>query len=141
MSTRCSGDDDEAEKIRLLVKETFEMASKVAFGDVFGWPLERLAFWMFGRQARDVTLRYDEILEKILRQHEDRGKREGLDREDRDLMDILLKVYQDHNAEFNITRTNIKAFLLVSLHPLLIIYLITNFSLHLYLMIIHLYNL
>ncbi|KAL0533225.1 hypothetical protein IC582_030441 [Cucumis melo] len=113
MSTRCSGDDDdEAEKIRLLVKETFEMASKVAFGDVFGWPLERLAFWMFGRQAKDVTLRYDEILENILRQHEDRGREEGLDREDRDLMDILLKVYQDHNAEFNITRTNIKAFLL-----------------------------
>ncbi|XP_038905910.1 cytochrome P450 705A5-like [Benincasa hispida] len=113
MSTRCSGDDDdEAEKIRLLVKETFEMASKVAFGDVFGWPLERLAFWMFGRHAKDVTMRYDEILEKILRQHEERAREEGLDREDTDLMDILLKVYQDHNAEFNITRTNIKAFLL-----------------------------
>ncbi|XP_023528693.1 cytochrome P450 705A5-like [Cucurbita pepo subsp. pepo] len=113
MSTRCSGDDtDEAEKIRVLVKETFEMATKVAFGDVFGWPLERLAFWMFGKHAKDVTMRYDEILEKILRQHEERAKKEGLDREDRDLMDILLKVYQDHNAEFKITRTNIKAFLL-----------------------------
>lgn len=116
MSTRCSGDDtDEAEKIRVLVKETFEMATKVAFGDVFGWPLERLAFWMFGKHAKDVTMRYDEILEKILKQHEERAKKEGLDREDRDLMDILLKVYQDHNAEFKITRTNIKAFLLVSL--------------------------
>uniref|UniRef100_A0A1S3CH32 Uncharacterized protein n=1 Tax=Cucumis melo TaxID=3656 RepID=A0A1S3CH32_CUCME len=34
MSTRCSGNgDDEAEKIRLLIKETFEIASKISFGD------------------------------------------------------------------------------------------------------------
>ncbi|KAK2637065.1 hypothetical protein Ddye_031857 [Dipteronia dyeriana] len=38
MSTRCSGDDDdgEAERCRELVKESFELAAKLCFGDVLG---------------------------------------------------------------------------------------------------------
>ncbi|KAG6606867.1 Cytochrome P450 705A20, partial [Cucurbita argyrosperma subsp. sororia] len=66
MSTRCCGNDDEAETIRTLIRETMEVATKVSFGNVFGGPLEKLAFWLFGRQVRDLTLRYDEILEKDL---------------------------------------------------------------------------
>ena len=115
MSTRCCGNDDEAETIRTLVRETMEVATKVSFGNVFGGPLEKLAFWLFGRQVRDLTLRYDEILEKVLKQHEHRAKEDDFDREDRDLMDILLRVYRDENSEFKITRTHIKAFFLVSL--------------------------
>ncbi|XP_022146230.1 cytochrome P450 705A22-like [Momordica charantia] len=112
MSIRCADDGDESEKIRQLVKDTMEVGAKVAFGDVVGWPLKRLAFWIYGKQAIDVTMRYDEILEKALKQHEERGKIEGYDREDRDLMDIILKVHQDSEAEFKITRTNVKAYLL-----------------------------
>ncbi|XP_023525669.1 cytochrome P450 705A22-like [Cucurbita pepo subsp. pepo] len=112
MSTRCCGNDDEAETIRTLVRETMEVATKVSFGNVFGGPLEKLAFWLFGRQVRDLTLRYDEILEKVLKQHEHRAKEDDFDREDRDLMDILLRVYRDENSEFKITRTHIKAFFL-----------------------------
>ncbi|XP_008461264.1 cytochrome P450 705A22-like [Cucumis melo] len=112
MSIRCADDSDESEKIRQLVKDTMEVGAKVAFGDVVGWPLKRVAFWVYGKQAIDVTMRYDAILEKALKQHEERGKVEGFDRDDRDLMDIILKVHQDSQAEFKITRTNVKAFLL-----------------------------
>ena len=66
---------------------------------------------MHGRKVIDVSLRYDEILEKVLKQHENSGE---LKRGDEDLMDILLKVYQDDKAEFKINRTHLKAFLLVS---------------------------
>ncbi|XP_061997791.1 cytochrome P450 705A12-like [Rosa rugosa] len=111
MSTSCSENGDEAEKIRELVKESFELAAKVCFGDVLG-PLKRVGFWVYGKQLIDVTMGYDRLLEGMLKQHEERAEREGWDREDKDLMDILLKAYQDDQAEVQITRTHVKAFLL-----------------------------
>lgn len=113
MSTSCSENGEEAEKIRALVKESFELAAKVCFGDVLG-PLKRVGFWVYGKQLIDVTMGYDKLLEGMLKQHEERAEREGWDREDKDLMDILLKAYQDDQAEVRITRTHVKAFLLVS---------------------------
>ncbi|CAL9003874.1 unnamed protein product [Prunus brigantina] len=111
MSTSCSENGEEAEKIRELVKESFELAAKVCFGDVLG-PLKRLGFWVYGKQLMDVTMGYDKLLEGMLKQHEERAEREGWDREDKDLMDILLKAYQDDKAEVKISRTHVKAFLL-----------------------------
>ncbi|KAL6125153.1 hypothetical protein ACLB2K_073213 [Fragaria x ananassa] len=111
MSTSCSENGEEAEKIRALVKESFELAAKVCFGDVLG-PLKRVGFWVYGKQLIDVTMGYDKLLKGMLKQHEERAEREGWDREDKDLMDILLKAYQDDQAEVRITRTHVKAFLL-----------------------------
>ena len=108
MSIRCSEERDEAERIRKLVKESIEVSAKVMLGDVLG-PLRILTFWLYGRKAIDLTLSYDEILERVLKQHE-----ESPQKENEDLMDMLLKVYQDDKAEFKITRTHLKAFLLVS---------------------------
>ncbi|CAB4301704.1 unnamed protein product [Prunus armeniaca] len=55
MSTSCSENGEGAEKIRELVKESFELAAKVCFGDVLG-PLKRLGFWVDGKQLMDVTM-------------------------------------------------------------------------------------
>ncbi|KAG2664955.1 hypothetical protein I3760_16G106900 [Carya illinoinensis] len=108
MSTRCAEKNDEAERIRELVKETFEVGSKLFIGDVLG-PLKRLAFWLYGSQVLDVTMRFDELLEKILKKHEDQiRKGENIE----DLMDVLLKVYSDDKAEFKMTRTHIKSLFL-----------------------------
>ncbi|KAK0575387.1 hypothetical protein LWI29_038301 [Acer saccharum] len=73
MSTRCSGDDDdgEAERCRELVKKSFELAAKLCFGDVLG-PLKKLGFWIYGKQALNLSKWYDELLEKILKEHEER---------------------------------------------------------------------
>ncbi|KAF2319406.1 hypothetical protein GH714_015808 [Hevea brasiliensis] len=56
----------------------------------------------------------DELLEKILKEREEKAKRDGGDQEseDKDLVDILLKVHQDENAEFKISRNHMKAFFL-----------------------------
>lgn len=115
MSSRCSEEGGEAERVRELVKETFEVAAKMCFGDVLG-PLKKLGFWVYGKQAMDVTRRYDELLERVLKEHEfeERGKRG-----DKDLMDLLLEVCQDEKAEVRITRTHIKAFILVNFSSIL----------------------
>uniref|UniRef100_A0A5B7BNF6 Uncharacterized protein n=1 Tax=Davidia involucrata TaxID=16924 RepID=A0A5B7BNF6_DAVIN len=109
MSTGCSDNDVEADKCRELVKESFKIGTKFCFGDVLG-PLKWLGFWVYGKQAVEVTRRYDDLLERILKEHEE--ERESGEREDRDLMDILLGVYRDDKAEVKITRTHIKAFFL-----------------------------
>ncbi|GMY22348.1 cytochrome P450 705A12-like [Fagus crenata] len=108
MSMRCSDECDEAVTIMKLVKEFVKILGKVWIGNVLG-PLRILAFWLYGRHAINVTLRYDEILERVLKQHEENPK---IDNED--FMDILLKVHQDDTTEFKITRTHLKAILLVS---------------------------
>ena len=46
MSTRCSEQDGEAEKVRELVKESYELAAKLCFGDM--------------------------LLERVLKEHEER---------------------------------------------------------------------
>ncbi|KAF5480871.1 hypothetical protein F2P56_001580 [Juglans regia] len=104
MSTRCSEKGDEAEEIRELVKDIFDLGSKMILGDVLG-PLKKLAFWLYGKEVMDVLVRFDRLLERMLRDHEDEGKK----REHEDLMDILLKVHKDDKAEVQMTRTHLKA--------------------------------
>ncbi|CAL9022071.1 unnamed protein product, partial [Prunus brigantina] len=46
-----------------------------------------------------------------VKQHEEKAEREGWDREDKDLMDILLKAYQDDKAEVKISENSCEGFL------------------------------
>ncbi|XP_075646991.1 cytochrome P450 705A20-like [Castanea sativa] len=107
MSMRSLDEPHEAERIRKLVKESNEVGAKACLGDMFG-PLSKLAFWLYGQRAIDVTLKYDEILERFLKQHEEISN----ERENEDLMDLLLKAYRDDKSEFKINRIHLKAFLL-----------------------------
>ncbi|WRX26913.1 Cytochrome P450 - like 10 [Theobroma cacao] len=110
MSTSCSEEDDEAERIRELVKRSFELAGKMSLANSLG-PLKKFGFWLYAKEAKEVTTRYDELLEKLLKEHEERAKsndREG----NKDLMDILLEAYHDDEAEFRITLGQLKSFIL-----------------------------
>ena len=71
--------------------------------------LRILAFCVCGRLAINMTFKFDEIFERVLKQHDENPKIQN-----EDLMDILLKIYQDDKSEFKITRTHLKAILLVS---------------------------
>ncbi|OMP07591.1 Cytochrome P450 [Corchorus olitorius] len=119
MSTRCSEEDDEAEKIRNVVKKSFAMVGKMCLADSLG-PFKRFGFWVFSKEAKEVNTTYDGLLEKLLKEHEEKAKIniDGVEfeREDnsKDLMDILLKAYHDENAEFQITRAQMKAFFVVN---------------------------
>lgn len=104
MSTRCTE----------LLEGSVALAGKLAVATMLG-PLKKLGYWVNRKELEEIPRRYDELLEKILKEHEERAKRDSGDREDKDLMDILLKVYQDENAEFRISRSQMKAFFLVIL--------------------------
>nr|URF53680.1 cytochrome P450 [Trichosanthes cucumerina] len=107
MSTACSGEKNDAERIRYLVKEAMEVVTQICFGDVLG-PLKKLGFLLYGKRALDVGRSSDELMEKILKEHEE----ESDEKNPKDLMDILLEIHQDDNAAVKITRTHIKAFIM-----------------------------
>ncbi|KAF2316781.1 hypothetical protein GH714_042122 [Hevea brasiliensis] len=111
MSTRCSEEDDEAQRCRELVEGSIALTGKLLIASMLG-PLKKFGYWVNRKQLDDIPKRYDDLFEKIWKEHEERAKRECEEREDKDLMDILLKVYQDENAEFRISKTQMKAFIL-----------------------------
>ncbi|KAL1197714.1 Cytochrome [Cardamine amara subsp. amara] len=60
----------------------------------FSWQLEKLGF--------------DELLERILEEHEKENPYEH--QGGGDMMDVLLAAFRDENAEYKITRNHIKSF-------------------------------
>ncbi|PKI42863.1 hypothetical protein CRG98_036661 [Punica granatum] len=107
MSARCSGTSSEAEEIKRLVKICLDLAGKLSVGDILG-PLKFLDFSGNGEKLVSTLLKFDQIVERIIKEHE----MSGPDKEKKDLLDILLEVYRDPTAEVKITRKDIKSFLL-----------------------------
>ncbi|XVF23306.1 hypothetical protein REPUB_Repub13aG0025800 [Reevesia pubescens] len=108
-STSCSEEDDEAKKIRELLKMSTELAAKMSLANSLG-PLKKLGFWLYAKKSKEVTARYDELMEKLLRKHEVKAQNNGSD-DNKDLMDIILKVYHDDTAELRISREQMKSFI------------------------------
>nr|DAD24821.1 TPA_asm: hypothetical protein HUJ06_026285 [Nelumbo nucifera] len=109
MTTRCSGSTYESEEVRKLGDEIAKLGGKLGLGEILG-PLGKLDPFGYGKKLRNLIVQFDELLEKVLREHENDGA-EGTN-EGKDLVDILLKTSKDEKAEYKLTRTNIKAFLL-----------------------------
>ncbi|CAN0879734.1 3,9-dihydroxypterocarpan 6A-monooxygenase [Linum grandiflorum] len=120
LSTRCSEGDEEAEEVRGLVKEMnvlgrqFNLEDTFWFVKMFGWDVQG-----FEKRLKDVRDRYDVMMERVIEEHQElrrKRKMEGIDGDDleqsKDVLDILLDVYEDENAEIKLTRENIKAFIM-----------------------------
>ncbi|WCJ39155.1 cytochrome P450 family 705 subfamily A polypeptide 22 [Euphorbia peplus] len=108
MSTRCSKEDDESEKWRVLVMKTADLAARVLLATMLG-PFEKFGFWLNRKQMVDVPREYNMLFDKILEEHQEKAKDKD---DDKDLMDILLKIYHDENAEFKLSMIQIKSFLM-----------------------------
>ncbi|KAF8043832.1 hypothetical protein BT93_A1978 [Corymbia citriodora subsp. variegata] len=108
LSRRCC-DEDEADEVRTLVKEMCELAGKFNLSEAI-WFCKNLDLQGFGKRLKDVRERYDEMMERIMREHQEaRGK--GGERV-KDLLDILLEIYEDESSEIRLTRENLKAFIM-----------------------------
>ncbi|KAF9675627.1 hypothetical protein SADUNF_Sadunf09G0051800 [Salix dunnii] len=115
-SARCSGEDNQAEKCKGLVIESFDLARKLALFNVIG-PLKRIDMWYLRNKIADVTKRYDELFENVLVEHEEKAKREGPNMENKDLMgdsnttsDVILWILAEivnHPAAFKKVREDI----------------------------------
>ncbi|KAJ4706489.1 putative Cytochrome P450 [Melia azedarach] len=112
MGKRCTSQaySDQAVEIRRIIMDIMELGSKFPLFEVFG-PLKKLDLSGNGRRIKSVFLRYDQKLEQIIQEYEENRTNIG-EREERDVMDILLETYKDTNAEFKLTKNHIKYFIM-----------------------------
>ncbi|KAF3611150.1 hypothetical protein DY000_02050592 [Brassica cretica] len=97
----CSEENGEAEKVRESVTKTMGLIKKVFFSNMLGKPLKKLGISLFEKEIRGVSGGFDELLERLLREHEEKHQ-------DTDMMDVLLSAYKYENADYKITRNHIK---------------------------------
>jgi len=107
MSTTCLDNVNDAKDVLGLVREFLHLGAKLSMGEVLG-PLGKFDLFGYGKKLVRIVGKFDRVLERILEEHEGNNSERG------DMMDILLRVYKDPNAEMRLTRNDIKAFFLVS---------------------------
>lgn len=121
---RFSENEDDADKVRKIVKEMCELAGKGNVSEMI-WFCKNLDLQGFGKMLKDVRDRYDTMMEKIMKEHEEARKKEMGDGI-KDVLDILLDIYEDENSEIRMTRENIKAFIMVKFSLLYLLHFTKN---------------
>ncbi|KAJ0111614.1 hypothetical protein Patl1_01392 [Pistacia atlantica] len=115
LGQRCSDNEDEAGEVRKLVQELTQLGAKFNLSDTI-WFCKKLDLQGFRRKLEDARKRYDVMMERIMKEHEEsRKKRKQMGDEgdsERDLLDVLFHTFEDKNAEMRLTRANIKAFIM-----------------------------
>lgn len=116
---RCSDVEGEGHQLIELVREMTELGGKFNLGDML-WFVKRLDLQGFGKRLESVRSRYDAIMERIMKEHEDarmvkKKNKDSCNGDEavRDLLDVLLDIYADESSEIRLTRENIKAFIMV----------------------------
>ncbi|CAH8352722.1 unnamed protein product [Eruca vesicaria subsp. sativa] len=106
MGRRFSEEDGEEERLNGLLTESSGLIKRMFLAAMFRRQLEKLGISLFKNDIMGVSNRFDETLERFLVEHrEEPDKDQGTD-----MMDVLLAAYEDKNAEYTITRNDIKAF-------------------------------
>lgn len=118
MGKRCRQNSDLPVEIRKVVRDIMACATRLGFMELFG-PLRDLDVFGNGKRLRSSIWRYDELVEKILKEYKDdksnKDDRNSIEGEkDKDIVDILLDTYNDSKAELKLTMNQIKFFILVS---------------------------
>ncbi|KAD4584626.1 hypothetical protein E3N88_22227 [Mikania micrantha] len=70
------------------------------------WLFKKLDLQWFGKRVKDIHRRFDALIEKIIKEHEESQSQE------KDLLNILLRIAEDETMDIHLTRENIKAFIL-----------------------------
>ncbi|RDY01615.1 Cytochrome P450 93A3, partial [Mucuna pruriens] len=110
MSTTCFDKVNDAQEIHGLVREFLHVGAKLSMGEVLG-PFGKLDLFGYGKKLVKIVDKFDQVLERILEEHQERNS-DSCPGQTGDMMDILLQVYKDPNAEVRLTRNDIKAFFL-----------------------------
>ncbi|KAF3442608.1 hypothetical protein FNV43_RR16524 [Rhamnella rubrinervis] len=114
MSQRCSEDENDADQVRKLVKDTAELTGRFNLSDYI-WFCKNMDLQGFGKRLKEVRNNFDAMMERIIKEHEDARKERkggGDDGEVKDLLHILLDISENESSEIRLTKENIKAFIL-----------------------------
>lgn len=113
LSKRCSDKEDEANEVQTIVKEMNKLGTKFNLSDLL-WFCKNLDLQGFRKRLKDVRDRYDILMEKIILEHKEARKKNKSTAADtmKDVLDILIEISEDQNAEMKLTAENVKAFVM-----------------------------
>ncbi|KAJ1383162.1 Cytochrome P450, partial [Sesbania bispinosa] len=115
--TSSSENDNEAEEMRKLVADSAELIGKFNISD-FIWFLKSFDLQGFNKRLREIQVRFDIMLDRVIKEHEeerrDRKEKRGGNGtyQIKDILDVLLDIHEDESSEMQLTKENIKAFIL-----------------------------
>ncbi|XP_009136238.1 cytochrome P450 705A22 [Brassica rapa] len=98
-------ENGDVESIQSLVAKANASKIKMALSVLIFGQLEKVGISWF--KKRTVIKKFDKLIERCLVEHKEKPNKDQC----MDMMDVLLAVSEDPNAEYKITRNNIKAFL------------------------------
>ncbi|GKC76663.1 cytochrome P450 93A3-like protein [Tanacetum coccineum] len=110
---RCTDKEGEADEVGRMMAELAEIGGSFNLSD-YVWLLKTLDVQGLVTKAKDARSRFDAVVERIMKEHDERRKHKE-NREVKDLLDILLDIQQDESMEIKLTRENIKGFIMVRL--------------------------
>jgi cytochrome P450 len=115
MGRSCSEENGEAERVRALATQLDGLTKKILLANMLRAGFKKLVVSLFRKEMMDVSSRFDELLERILVEHEDKL---DMHHQGTDLVDALLAACRDKNAEYKISRNHIKSFFAVNVPPI-----------------------
>ncbi|KAK8524454.1 hypothetical protein V6N12_029320 [Hibiscus sabdariffa] len=111
---RCSGKEDEASEVQSIVKEMNSLGTMLNLADSF-WFCKKLDLQGYRKRLKNVRDKFDILMEKVISEHKEvrnRNRSTGDDGTVKDVLDLLIDLSEDENAEMRLTRENIKAFVM-----------------------------
>ncbi|CAK9159323.1 unnamed protein product [Ilex paraguariensis] len=115
MSKRCSENEDDASQIRKLMQEIKELPGKFNLFEYI-WFCKCLSLQGFRKRLRNVRDNYHDMMERIIREHQEARRKwkesGGASDVVKDLLHILLDISEDQSSEMRLTQEDIKAFIL-----------------------------
>ncbi|CAM8971465.1 unnamed protein product [Rhodiola kirilowii] len=106
MGQRCSDYEDD---VGSMLKEVIVLTGKFNLADYI-WFCKNLDLQRFDKRLKDVKLRFDVMMDKIIKRHEDARKLKKMD-DSKDILHMLLDIKEDPKSEVKLTMENIKAFI------------------------------
>ncbi|KAM0027693.1 putative 3,9-dihydroxypterocarpan 6A-monooxygenase [Helianthus debilis subsp. tardiflorus] len=108
MSKRCSEEEDESGDLTKIISKSAELIGTFNLSDHI-WFFKNLDLQGLGKSSKDIHRRFDALMERVMREHEEARKQKT--GETKDLLNILLDISEDESMEINLTPENIKAFI------------------------------
>ncbi|ESQ56420.1 hypothetical protein EUTSA_v10024952mg [Eutrema salsugineum] len=105
MGSAFSVEDNDGGKVSEFTVKLSALSRTFFVAQIFNEPLEKLGISLLKKEIMEVSHRFEELLEKTLVRYEE----EMDDHQGTEFMDTLMAAYRDENAEYKITRKNIKA--------------------------------
>lgn len=121
ISVRCSDTKGDAKNnARTVIREVTQIFGEVDVSDII-WFCKNFDLQGIKKRAEDINERYDLLLEKIISDRErarSLKQKEEKDQNTNDFLDILLNAMEDDMTQVKLTRSHIKALILVSKYAL-----------------------